>query len=209
MRKTAVVLGIFALLGTAIMFITFKHSQPYIKENERQVVLRTLQIVLPGKEFDNDIVSDVIMAVSRQGLGSTEPLPVYRARKQGQPVAAVLTVIAPDGYGGPIKLLVGVRVDGSISGVRVVAHRETPGLGDAIEESRSDWITSFNGKSLENTGTTAWRVRKEGGDFDQFTGATITPRAIVTAVHNALQYYQGQRDTLFTENSGKTLYQGV
>jgi electron transport complex protein RnfG len=205
LRKTVVVLGVFALIGTALMYVTYQHSQPYIEANERQVILRTLQVVLPSREFDNDIVEDVIMAVSPQGLGSSAALPVYRARKNGQPVAVVMTAIAPDGYGGPIKLLIGVRLDGSISGVRVVMHRETPGLGDAIEASHSDWIESFTGRSLKNTPVGEWRVHKDGGTFDQFTGATITPRAIVAAVQRALQYYRKRRDTLFAMDSGKTM----
>lgn len=205
LRRTVVVLGVFALVGTAIMYLTFQHSRPYIEANERQVILRTLQVVLPGGEFDNDIVADVINVTSPQGLGSTEALPVYRARKNGQPVAVVMTAIAPDGYGGPIKLLIGVRLDGSVSGVRVVSHRETPGLGDAIEASRSDWIESFTGRSLTNTTAGEWRVRKDGGAFDQFTGATITPRAIVAAVQHALQYYRKQQDAIFTMDSVKTM----
>jgi electron transport complex protein RnfG len=119
-------------------------------------------------------------------------------------VAAVLASIAPDGYAGTIKLLVGINYDGSIAGVRVVSHKETPGLGDAIEAERSDWILGFNGHSLREPGEERWKVKKDGGIFDQFSGATITPRAIVAAVHNTLSYYQNNREALFAaaEESG-------
>jgi electron transport complex protein RnfG len=125
---------------------------------------------------------------------------VYRARLHGEPVALVIAAVAPDGYSGTIRLLVGINVDGSLSGVRVVAHRETPGLGDAIEEERSDWILGFTGKSLQNPPLQKWAVKKDGGAFDQLTGATITPRAVVKAVRQALLYYRDQKDALFAQN---------
>jgi electron transport complex protein RnfG len=129
---------------------------------------------------------------------------VYRALKDAKPVALVMSVIAPDGYSGSIKLLVGINTDGTLSGVRAVAHRETPGLGDAIEEQRSDWVQQFNGASLENPPLDRWKVRKDGGDFDQLTGATITPRAVVQAVRNALLYYRQHRETLFATDEQAT-----
>ena len=118
------------------------------------------------------------------------------------PVAVVLALIAPDGYGGPIKLLVGINADGSLAGVRVVNHHETPGLGDAIDTRRSNWILGFTGRSLGDPSPAQWAVRKDGGVFDQFTGATITPRAVVKAVKRALVYFEAHRDTLFAD--GKT-----
>src|SRR5690606_4959952 len=119
-------------------------------------------------------------------LGTTQPVTVYRAFRGGEPVAALFNSVAPDGYSGEIRLLVGVRVDGSLSGVRVLSHKETPGLGDPIEVRHSDWITRFSGLSLENPPFERWKVRRDGGDFDQFTGATITPRAVVKATRNTL-----------------------
>jgi len=129
-------------------------------------------------------------------LGTDKPVTVYRARKVGEAVALVIAPIAPDGYSGSIKLLVGINVDGSLSGVRVVAHRATPGLGDAIDETRSDWIHVFNGKSLQAPVISRWAVKKDGGDFDQLTGATITPRAVVKATRNALLYYRDHQEAL-------------
>ncbi|HCE41269.1 MAG TPA: electron transport complex subunit RsxG, partial [Alcanivorax sp.] len=120
------------------------------------------------------------------------------ARRDGAPGGAVLEATAPDGYGGAINLIVGVDMDGRVLGVRAVPpHNETPGLGDKIERRKSDWILSFNGKSLDNPAPDGWAVKKDGGRFDSFTGATITPRAVVTAVHRALRYFNAHRDDLF------------
>ena len=126
---------------------------------------------------------------------------MYRARKAGQPVALVITPVAPDGYSGIIKLLVGINVDGTLNGVRVVTHRETPGLGDAIDEKRSDWIHLFDNRSLLDPPLERWAVRKDGGDFDQLTGATITPRAVVKAVRQTLLYYRDNQDALFAPSA--------
>ena len=114
------------------------------------------------------------------------------------PIALVMATTAPDGYSGSIRLLVGINIDGSLSGVRVVAHRETPGLGDAIDEDRSDWIRIFDGKSLQDPPEERWAVRKDGGAFDQLTGATVTPRAVVKAVRQALLYYREHQQALFS-----------
>ena len=124
---------------------------------------------------------------------------MYRARLRGEPVAAIFRSIAPDGYSGKIHLLVGVYIDGSLAGVRVVKHAETPGLGDAVEIRKSSWIEDFAGKSLTNPSQDRWRVKRDGGDFDQFTGATITPRAVVAAVRNTLLYYQQNTDMIFDQ----------
>ena len=124
-------------------------------------------------------------------------MPVYRARLAGHPVAAIIESVAPDGYSGSIRLLVGVTPDGRLLGVRVLQHHETPGLGDAIEERRSDWIRSFEGRSLRDPPLARWKVRKDGGDFDQLTGATMTPRAVVAAVRNTMLFVQRQGPALF------------
>jgi electron transport complex protein RnfG len=122
---------------------------------------------------------------------------VYRGRLGGQPVAAVLSPVVTQGYSGPIQLIVAIRFDGSLAGVRVLSHRETPGLGDKIEIERTDWIRSFDGKSLLDPAPAAWQVKRDGGDFDQFTGATITPRAIVRGVRGSLEYFDEHKHLLF------------
>ena len=197
MLQTGVLLGLFAMAGAALVAATYEVTKQRIAENERLALLDKLQSVVPPERYDNNLLDDTVQVGDPELLGTARPVNVYRARKDGEPVAAILTPVAPDGYGGPIRLIVGVNADGSVAGVRVLSHRETPGLGDLIEESRSDWILGFNGKSLGNPPAEKWKVKRDGGVFDQFTGATITPRAVVTAVRNTLEYFQNHRDTLF------------
>jgi len=201
MVVTAVFLGLFAVVGTAIVALTYIGTESQIAENERQALLKSLHVLIPSELHDNDIPEDIIHVTAENLLGSDKPVAVYRARKQDKAIAVILAPIAPDGYNGDIKLLVAISDKGVLMGVRVVSHRETPGLGDSIEIARSDWIKSFDGKSLQNPEGLGWRVRKDGGDFDQFTGATITPRAIVKAVHKSLKYFNLNKQTLLASNN--------
>lgn len=194
---STVLLALFAVIGTALVAFTYNRTVDRIAENERQSLLHNLHAIINPDEYDNDIFADTTEVRGPQLLGTPEPVTVYRARKNGQPVAAVLSPIAPNGYNGAIKLLVGIYYDGRIAGVRVISQNETPGLGDAIEIEKSDWITGFSNKSLEDPGKRGWAVKKDGGQFDQFTGATITPRAVVKAVHSALIYFSDHRAQLF------------
>ena len=190
-------LWLFAVVGTALVALTDYISGDAIAANERQVLLRNLHALLPRDELDNDIATDTIRLPPSPLLGTGEETVAYRARLDGEPVAVIFNSIAPDGYNGRIYLLVGVYVDGSIAGVRVVKHSDTPGLGDGIEIKKSPWITSFDGKSLNDPKPSGWAVRRDGGEFDQLTGATITPRAVVAAVRNTLLYYRQNADMLF------------
>lgn len=190
------ILGLFAVVGTGLVALTYDNTAERIAENERQALLRNLHQIIPPESHDNDIYSDILQ-VRDPLLGTNQPVVVYRARQSKEPVAVVIASIAPDGYGGEIKLLVGINYDGTLAGVRVVSHKETPGLGDAIEAERSDWILSFKGRSLGDPEAKRWKVKKDGGAFDQFSGATITPRAVVQAVANTLRYYQNHREALF------------
>lgn len=199
MSRSAVLLGLFALVGTGIVATIFIGTEDRIAEAERAFMLRSLHEVIPSTLHDNDIFADMITVTSPEKLGTKDAVPVFRARKNGQPVALAITPVAPEGYVGPIKLLVAINVDGSVLGVRVLNHRETPGLGDGIEIKRNNWILGFNGHSLTNPEGKGWQVRRDGGKFDQFTGATITPRAVVKAVHNALKFYERNRDRLFQQ----------
>ncbi|TVO75224.1 electron transport complex subunit RsxG [Sedimenticola selenatireducens] len=198
-----ILLALFATAGTALVAVTNDLTADKIAANEREALLRSLVALVPAESIDNDIVTDTQIAHQKDLLGSDETL-VYLGRKQGKPVAAVFSSVVPNGYSGPIKLLVAVRTDGTLGGVRVVSHKETPGLGDKVEENRSDWIYSFNGKSLSNPEYTRWKVKKDGGDFDQFTGATITPRAIVNAVKNTLMYFDRHGESLFMDREKAT-----
>ena len=201
---TTIILLLFAVIGTALVSYTFDNTRERIAANERATLLRKLHRLIRPEQHDNVLLDDAIAVHDENLLGTDEPVMVYRALKGGKPVALVIAPIAPDGYSGSIKLLVGINTDGSLSGVRAVAHRETPGLGDAIDEQRSDWVQQFNGASLEKPPLDRWKVRKDGGDFDQLTGATITPRAVVQAVRNALLYYRQHQDTLFAMDEPET-----
>jgi electron transport complex protein RnfG len=193
-------LFLFAVVGSGLVAFTHDNTAERIHDNERRALLRSLNELIPPDRYDNDIFHDILYARHKELLGTDKPVPIYRARKNGWPVAVVLAPVAPDGYNGNIRLLVAINLDGTLAGVRVVQHRETPGLGDAIETSTSDWILGFNGKSLNKPGKEGWKVKRDGGEFDQFTGATITPRAVVKAVHKALLYYQLYGHELFEEH---------
>lgn len=194
---TTIILLLFAVIGTSMVAYMFEQTRDQIAANERATLLRKLHRLIPADRHDNVLLEDTITARDEALLGSEKPVMVYRARNDGEPVALVIAAVAPDGYSGSIKLLIGINVDGTLSGVRVVTHRETPGLGDAIDENRSDWIHIFDGKSLQAPEPDRWAVKKDGGDFDQLTGATITPRAVVKAARNALLYYQDHQEALF------------
>jgi electron transport complex protein RnfG len=187
-------LALFAVVGTGLVAFTQEQTRDRIAQNERDALLRSLNALVPPQKIDNDSVTDITTANDPRLLGGNS-IKVYRGRRGASPVAAVFATVVPDGYSGPIKLLVAVNVDGTLGGVRIVAHKETPGLGDKVEERRSDWVYSFNGKSLDNPKPEKWKVKRDGGVFDQFTGATVTPRSIVKAVKNTLIY--------FRENGGK------
>lgn len=197
---SGIFLWLFAVVSTGLVAVTEYLARDAISANERELLLRNLHALLPAEQLDNDIANDTLELPPAKLLGTEEPSVVYRARLDGEPVAAIFNSIAPNGYSGRIHLLVGVYVDGSVAGVRVVRHAETPGLGDAVEIRKSDWITGFNGKSLADPQADGWRVRRDGGQFDQFTGATITPRAVVSAVHSTLLYYRQNADMIFRRN---------
>jgi electron transport complex protein RnfG len=194
---TTLFLLLFAAAGTGVVAFIEDSTRERIAENERLAMLDRLNEIVPPSTYDNALLSDTVEVRDAELLGTVRPVTVYRARRSGQPIAAVIAAVAPDGYAGEIRLLIGIRNDGTLSGVRVVRHRETPGLGDPIEARRSDWITRFAGHSLGNPGDEGWKVKRDGGTFDQFTGATITPRAVVKAVHHALLYFRAHRDELF------------
>jgi electron transport complex protein RnfG len=190
------ILAAFAVFGTSLVTLTHAFTKERIESNEREALLHSLHALVPSESIDNDIITDMITVKAKGRLGSEETT-VYRGRKLEQPVAVVLNTIVPNGYSGPIKLLVAVRYDGTLGGVRVISHKETPGLGDKVEESRSDWIYSFEGKSLQNPPIEKWGVKRDGGVFDQFTGATVTPRAIVKAVKQTLLYVRDNTEALY------------
>jgi electron transport complex protein RnfG len=194
----ALLLMVFAVSGAAIVGLVFKETEDDIKYNEKVTLLKKLNTIIPAESYDNNLLLDTLTIKASALLGTREDTLAYRARKNGENVAVVFSSIALNGYNGPVDLLVGVKADGTLAGVRVVKHRETPGLGDAVSLTHSNWILGFDNKSLTNPDEKGWRVKRDGGVFDQFTGATITPRAVVKAVHNALLYFDQNRDMLFS-----------
>jgi len=198
---TASLLMIFAATGAALVGLTFVQTEDDIKRNEKLTLLRKLNNIIPAELYDNDLLVDTITIKPDLLLSTKVETLAYRARKNNQNVAVVFSSIAPSGYNGPIHLLVGVHADGRLAGVRVVKHRETPGLGDAVSITHSNWILGFSDKSLIDPDKKYWKVKRDGGVFDQFTGATITPRAVVKAVHDALIYFDKHQTTLFSSKT--------
>ena len=199
-RRNAVGLGLFAIVTAGAIAAAQVGTHDMIDHNMRMAEARALNEIVPADQYNNDLLSDVITIDSQYNQQLLGPLPegsqIHIARNDGIPRTLILPVVAPDGYTMEIGMLVGVNVDGTIAGVRVVSHRETPGLGDRIELKKSKWILAFDGKSLGNPGEDQWGVRKDGGVFDQFTGATITPRAVTGAVKHALMFFETHKQKL-------------
>ncbi len=201
--RSGLLLGLIALLGTGLLSGVDALTHERILQQEKRRVLLELNAIVPAASYNNDLLQDRIEITDAAFFQHPDPVVVYRARMDGRPVAVLMIVTAPDGYNGDIRLLTGIDGNGRVLGVRVVAHRETPGLGDPIEIERSDWILGFTAKSLQNPQAGGWAVKRDGGEFDQFTGATITPRAVVRAVHNALLYFDANQQALFGTGPAK------
>jgi electron transport complex protein RnfG len=159
---------------------------------------RSLQPALAGVFYDGSVSESRLVLSPPHGLPGSEAAVVYRVYAANKPAAALFVVTARDGYSGPIRLLLGVDSEGSITGLRILEHRETPGLGDKIESGRSDWVHQFDGRSLVNPAVGDWALKIDGGDFDQLTGASITPRAVINAVRDTLIYFNTHRDEIFS-----------
>jgi len=205
--KNSLILGLFALATAGTLALTNQGTQERIAQAERAAQQKALFEVLPPSTHDNDLLTD-LMPVPEDAmseLGLEEPASIYIARTRGEISAIIVPAIAHDGYSGDISLIVGVNRDGSLAGVRVLKHKETPGLGDKIDAKKSPWILQFAGKSLNLPGLVRWKVKKDGGDFDQFAGATITPRAMVKQIRKVLEVVDSHHQMLFaTSNSTAT-----
>jgi electron transport complex protein RnfG len=194
--RAAAILPVVAVAAFGLVALVHEATRDEIEAAAHARQTATFAEVLRGRDLDNDLLVDTVDVRDPELLGTPAALRAYRARLRGEPVAVVLEAVAPHGYSGAIRLLVGIAPDGTVLGVRVTAHRETPGLGDRIELRKSDWIERFAGRSMRDPAPHGWRVRKDDGEFDQFTGATVTPRAVVGAVANALVYFERHRDEL-------------
>ncbi len=181
-------LGLFAMLGSGGVIGVHRLTEERIQSNLRQDALAAIHKLLPGQAYDNDpLAQPERFEIPRSGRPAL-PATAYALRLGARPVATLMRMTTPDGYNGDIELMLVVSRDGSLAGVEVVSHRETPGLGDRIESRRSDWLRQFEGRSLGHPPMPEWKVRRDGGRFDQLTGATVTPRAVVSAVQEALVY---------------------
>jgi electron transport complex protein RnfG len=196
--QSGLILAAVAAICTTLVALTFNLTRDRIADNERAFLEQSLTPVLAGKSFDNDLMASALMVPAPHKLPGTENAVIYRALAGDVPVAALFVVTAADGYSGPIKLLIGIDTDGIVLGARAIEHKETPGLGDLIDASRSDWMFQFAGTSLYDPAQTAWAIRRDGGAFDQLTGASITSRAAVNAVNLTLLYFAANRDNIFT-----------
>jgi electron transport complex protein RnfG len=195
--RTAVNLLFFSVIGTFVLASTHLLTEETIKQTEEGEKLKLISQLLPAELYDNDIIQDTQEIAADPLLGTLGTTIVHRARLHGEPSAVVLEAIAPDGYSGKISIILAIRANGEVTGVRVVNHHETPGLGDYIELAKSAWIKNFDGKSHANRPEPDWKVKKDGGQFDYMAGATITPRAVIKATHKALKYFESHKDQLF------------
>ncbi|MGL5006546.1 MAG: electron transport complex subunit RsxG [Plesiomonas sp.] len=199
MRRHGMTLAIFALVTTGMIVVVHSLTNDKIAAQAKLQQANLINQVLPPELYDNDPLKECVLVTNPTLLGTTAPHKAYLARKNGQPVAMAIESTAPNGYSGAIKLIVGATLSGKSLGVRVLEHHETPGLGDKIELRISDWILSFKDKVLKSDTDSRWAVRKDGGMFDQFTGATITPRAVVGSVKNTLIYTRQYGAALFNQ----------
>lgn len=200
-RRNSLLLAGFALVTAVVLATTDSLTKERIADSERKAAQRALLEIIPIERHDNDLLMDVQPIPEKfwSMLGLKQGGEIHIARDQGQPIAAIIPSVTADGYSGNISMIIGVNFDGTIAGVRVVEHKETPGLGDKVDLKKSDWILSFNGASLVNPQASGWDVKKNGGQFDQFTGATITPRAVIYQVAQVLDYFNQDSERLLAE----------
>ena len=194
---TASTMIIFSLVASAALSISYFLTKTPIEESDARAKRMFLNQVVPSNLYDNNLVKDTISVEPNPLIGNKKNIDIYRAKKNNQVVAVIVETIAPDGYSGEIKTLVGIGQKDKILGVRVITHKETPGLGDYIEVEKSHWIKNFDVKSLDEMGEKEWAVKKDGGDFDYVSGATITARAVVKSTYKSLLYVKENKKRLF------------
>ena len=195
--KSGVTLAVIAAICTSLVAITWQLTAERIEANKKEWLERSLQPALAGLFFDSSVTESMLMIPPPHELPGSGTAIIYRVYAGEKPVAALFVVSARDGYAGPIRLLIGIAMDGTVTGVRVLEHRETPGLGDRIETTKSDWVLQFDGHSLLDPPPPRWALKGDGGDFDQLTGASVTPRAIVNAIKQTLTYFDANRVAVF------------
>lgn len=192
--KTISIISLLGLIFAISLSITFEKSNPIIEQNKIEFKTKLLNEVLDGLDYDNDLISTYIRIKPNELLKNKTEKYAYLAKKNNILQAVLIESIAPDGYSGEINILTAIRSDGEIIGTRIIDHKETPGLGDYIDQKKSSWISNFNGMSLNNRTDPDWRVKKDQGTFDYKAGATITPRAVIKSVKNTLLFYKENRE---------------
>lgn len=196
--RNAMLLGFFAVLCTGTIALINLITKPLILEQEQIALQNNINELISVDRYDNQIIGSCFFVIDKNLLGNETPKQIYIATKGGNPVAALIQTSTLKGYSGEIKLIVGIDIDAKVTGVRVNSHTETPGLGDKIQTNKSDWILSFDGQTYQASQAKIWDVKKDGGNFDAFTGATITPRAVIHSVKDSLIYFQKNKDKLFS-----------
>ncbi len=200
--RSGLTLALIATVCTALVAFTYRLTDERIAANEQAWLEQSLQPALSGLFFDSGVSESLMTIPAPHELPGSDDAIVYRVYSGETPVAALFVVSARDGYAGAIRLLVGIDIAGKLTGVHVLEHRETPGLGDGVESSKSDWVRQFDGRSLGDPAVEGWKIRRDGGAFDQLTGASVTPRAIVKAVKETLLYFEANREAVFLAVAG-------
>jgi len=195
--KSGITLAAIAAICTLLVAATFQLTAERIAANEQAWLERSLEPALSGVIFEGSVTGSKLEIPPPHDLPGNDTAMIYRVFAEDAPVAALFAVTARDGYAGPIRILVGIGVDGTVTGIRIVDHRETPGLGDRIDQSRSDWVYQFDGRSLADPVEARWLLEVDGGEFDQLTGASVTPRAVINAIRDTLIYFDAHRDEIF------------
>ena len=195
--KNGVTLALIAAVCTSLVAGTWALTHERIADNRAAELEASLAPVLGSLVYDSNVADSRVTLEPPHNLPGNDAAVIYRVYRGDEPVAALFAVTARDGYSGPIRILLGVGIDGTVSGVRILEHRETPGLGDAIEASRSDWVEQFPGRALGDPPADDWRIRRDGGVFDQLTGASVTPRAVLKAMRQTLAYFESNRQAVF------------
>ncbi len=202
--KTGLTLAVIAAICTSLVALTFQATRERIAANDQALLEPSLQPAHAGTFYDSGVSESRLILPPPHGLPGNDSAVIYRVFAEHEPVAALFAVTARDGFSGPIRILVGIEVDGTVTGVRILQHRETPGLGDKIEPARSDWVLQFDGRSIGDPVATGWAIEVDGGEFDQLTGASVTPRAIIKAIRDTLIYFETHQDEIFlAEASGE------
>jgi electron transport complex protein RnfG len=196
--KTGMTLALIAAVCTTLVAATYQSTKDRIAANEKALLEQSLQPALAGVFYDSSVSESRLILRAPHELPGNDAAIIYRVFAEKKPVAALFAVTARDGFSGPIRILLGVDISGKVTGVRILQHRETPGLGDKIESARSDWVFQFDGRAIGNPVLTAWAIKDDGGDFDQLTGASVTPRAVINAVRDTLVYFDANRDEIFS-----------